>query len=74
MSVDEVVVNLVEPGFVKGTALHRDASVVSKVFMSLFKAMTARTVEVGASTYLDASIVKGKESHGGILTNWEIAP
>ncbi|OQV02388.1 hypothetical protein CLAIMM_07593 [Cladophialophora immunda] len=74
VSADNVVVNLVEPGFVKGTDLHRDRSIPAKVFMSFFKAAAARTVKVGASTYLDASIVKGKESHGCILMNWEIAP
>ncbi|KEF57425.1 uncharacterized protein A1O9_05342 [Exophiala aquamarina CBS 119918] len=74
VSADDVVVNLVEPGFVKGTNLHRDASVAGQVLMGAFKAATARTVEVGASTYLDASIVKGKESHGCILMNWEVAP
>lgn len=74
VSADDVVINLVEPGFVKGTELHRDISVASRLLMGVFKATTARTVKVGASTYLDASIVKGKESHGCILTNWEIAP
>lgn len=74
VSANDVVVNLVEPGFVKGTNLHRDASAAGQVLMGAFKAATARTVKVGASTYLDASIVKGKESHGCILMNWEVAP
>lgn len=74
VSADDVVINLVEPGFVKGTELHSDRPAITKLFMGLFKAAAARTVKVGASTYLDASIVKGKESHGCVLTNWEIAP
>jgi NAD(P)-dependent dehydrogenase (short-subunit alcohol dehydrogenase family) len=74
VSADDVVVNLVEPGFVKGTELHSDMSVAGRAFMKLFKATTARTVKVGASTYLDASILKGKESHGCVLMNWGIAP
>lgn len=74
VSPDDVVVNLVEPGFIKGTQLHRNRSVAAKVFMSLFGALAARTVKVGASTYIDASIVKGKDSHGCILMNWEVAP
>jgi len=74
VSADDVVVNLVEPGFIKGTNLHRDASAAGQVLMGVFKAATARPVKVGASTYLDASILKGKESHGCILMNWEIAP
>lgn len=74
VSADDVVVNLVEPGFIKGTELHRDRSVASRMFMSLLQAAAARTVKVGVSTYIDASIVKGKESHGCILMNWGISP
>ena len=74
VSADDVVVNLVEPGFVKGTDLHRNRSIGAKAFMSLFSAAAARTVKVGASTYLDASVMKGQESHGCVLMNWEIAP
>ncbi|KAH8653873.1 hypothetical protein BX600DRAFT_501388 [Xylariales sp. PMI_506] len=74
VSADSVVLNLVEPGFVKGTELHSDRSISARAFMSLLKAAAARTVKVGASTYLDAAVVKGKESHGCILTNWDIAP
>lgn len=74
VSADDVVINLVEPGFIKGTDLHRDRSVASKVAMGVFSAVTARSVKLGVSTYIDATVVKGKESHGCILANWEIAP
>ncbi|EON98872.1 putative short-chain dehydrogenase reductase family protein [Phaeoacremonium minimum UCRPA7] len=74
VSANDVVVNLVEPGFIKGTALHSDRPVATKVFMGLFMAAAARPVQVGASTYIDASILKGEESHGCILMNWEISP
>ena len=74
ISAEQVVVNMVEPGFIKGTDLHRDRSAGAKMFVGLFKAAAARSVQVGASTYVDACAVQGKESHGCILTNWEIAP
>ncbi|KAF2002142.1 NAD(P)-binding protein [Amniculicola lignicola CBS 123094] len=74
VSADDVVVNLVEPGFIKGTALHRDVPAFVKPFMYLFKASSARTMKVGASTYIDAVAVKGKESHGCCLMNWDITP
>ena len=74
VSAQDVVVNLVEPGFVKGTELHSDRPAVTKLFMGLFKAAAARTVKVGASTYIDATVVKGKESHGCVLMNWQISP
>lgn len=71
---DDVVVNLVEPGFVKGTALHAARPTGARLLVGALAAAAARTVQVGASTYLDASAVKGKESHGCILANWEVAP
>ena len=74
VSANHVVVNLVEPGFIKGTELQRELPVVAKVAMGIFKAAAARTVKVGVTTYLDAVVVKGKESHGCILMNWEISP
>lgn len=74
ISADDVVVNLVEPGFIKGTELHRDIPFLAKVGLNIFKTISARNVKLGASTYLDAAIVKGKESHGSILMNWDIFP
>ncbi|KAL1595974.1 hypothetical protein SLS60_009664, partial [Paraconiothyrium brasiliense] len=74
VSAEDVVVNMVEPGFVKGTDLHRDRSFSTRIAVGLLKTVAARSVAVGASAYVDACAVKGKESHGCILTNWEIAP
>jgi hypothetical protein len=31
-------------------------------------------VEVGSSTYVDAAVVKGKESHGCYVMDWKILP
>ncbi|KAE8342847.1 hypothetical protein BDV24DRAFT_173547 [Aspergillus arachidicola] len=74
VSADDVVVNLVDPGFTKGTQLQRDVSGVVSLAMSLAKVATARTVRDGASTYLDATVVKGKESHGCFVMDWQIRP
>ncbi|KAJ5675566.1 hypothetical protein N7462_008463 [Penicillium macrosclerotiorum] len=74
VSAEDVIVNMVEPGFVKGTELQRDAPMAVKIFLNTLKAVSARTVKVGASTYLDASIVKKKDTHGSLLMNWDIAP
>ena len=74
VSADDVVVNLVEPGFIKGTELQRDIPFLAKVGLNIFKAISARNVKLGASTYLDAAVGKGKESHGSILMNWDIFP
>ncbi|KIX02097.1 uncharacterized protein Z518_08036 [Rhinocladiella mackenziei CBS 650.93] len=74
VSADDVIVNLVEPGFIKGTALHRNIPGLVVALLRLLQAATARRVEDGATTYLDATVAKGKESHGCYLADWEIRP
>ncbi|VDC04947.1 unnamed protein product [Peniophora sp. CBMAI 1063] len=71
---EDVVVNLVDPGLVKNTDLQRGAPFLIDAFFTSFKAIFGRTVPVGASTYVDAVAVKGKESHGCFLSNWKISP
>ncbi|KAE8390896.1 hypothetical protein BDV23DRAFT_183017 [Aspergillus alliaceus] len=74
VSADDVVVNVVDPGFTKGTELQREASGPLSVVFSIAKASTARTIKDGASTYVDATVVKGKESHGCFVMDWQIKP
>ncbi|KAI4869234.1 NAD(P)-binding protein [Hypoxylon rubiginosum] len=74
VSADDVIVNLVCPGYVKGTDLSRDVHILLKPLGILFGAIFARNVTDGASTYLDAAFVKGKESHGSFLMSWKVTP
>lgn len=74
VSADDVVVNLVDPGFVNGTSLSRDLSPVVSVLMAAWKHVAARSLKVGASTYVDAAVLKGKESHGSYIMSWKISP
>ncbi|KAI1802393.1 NAD(P)-binding protein [Daldinia bambusicola] len=74
VSADDVIVNLVCPGFVKGTDLGRDASVFVRPLIALSAAVAARSTRDGASTYLDAALVKGRESHCSFLMSWKVSP
>ncbi|PVH70337.1 putative short-chain dehydrogenase/reductase family protein [Cadophora sp. DSE1049] len=74
VSADDVIVNIVDPGYVKGTESVRRMPRITALVARGFAAVTGRTVEVGASTYIDAVAVKGKESHGCFLTSWRIHP
>lgn len=71
---DDVVVNLVEPGLVKGTGLHRDARGLVGLFFDAWKGFWGRTLDDGAWTYVDAAVVQGKDSHGCFLMDWKIHP
>ncbi|RFU35543.1 hypothetical protein B7463_g764, partial [Scytalidium lignicola] len=61
---EETIVNLVEPGLCKGTKLFREANVVQAAVFWVLKAVAAKSVEDGAWEYIDAAVIKGKESHG----------
>ena len=74
VSADDVVVNVVDPGFVKGTSLTRDLSFLQSAIMTPWKHIAARSLNIGASTYIDAAVVKGKESHGCYIMSWNISP
>jgi len=74
LNADDVVVNLVEPGMCKGSGLHRDAKGIVGFILDAWKGVAGRTLEDGAWTYVDAAVVKGKESHGCFLMDWEIHP
>jgi NAD(P)-dependent dehydrogenase (short-subunit alcohol dehydrogenase family) len=74
VSADQVVVNIVDPGYVKGTESVSKMPAVTALMAKSFAAVTGRTVEVGASTYVDAAVVKGEESHCCFLTSWRIHP
>ncbi|KAM0438581.1 hypothetical protein ACHAPT_001333 [Fusarium lateritium] len=74
VSREDVLVNLADPGLVKDTALQNFAPWVVVAFFYIFKAIFGRSLPVGASTYVDAVAVKGKESHGCFVSNWKIAP
>jgi NAD(P)-dependent dehydrogenase (short-subunit alcohol dehydrogenase family) len=71
---DEVVINLVEPGLTKGTSLFRNIDGLMGLAFGLFKASAARPVATAALTYIDATVVKGKESHGSFLVDCKIFP
>ncbi|TRX96931.1 hypothetical protein FHL15_002237 [Xylaria flabelliformis] len=74
VSADDVVVNLADPAWCKGTGLSRDASAPLRAGAKVFGALTGRTQRVGASCFVDALVNKGKESHGCFLMSWQIHP
>ncbi|KAF4977656.1 hypothetical protein FZEAL_5846 [Fusarium zealandicum] len=71
---EDVVVNLVDPGLVKGTSLDRNFNFVFNAIVTAIKFVVARTKEQGASTFVNAAVVQGKESHGCYIQDWKIFP
>ncbi|KAM7191690.1 hypothetical protein V8F33_008786 [Rhypophila sp. PSN 637] len=69
-----VVVNVVCPGYCKGSGLHRDSEGLVGMLLAASKSLTGRTPEEGAMSYVDAVVVKGKESHGCFLLDCKVMP
>lgn len=74
VKAQDVIVNIVDPGLVAATALHRSFSGIGSAVFAAAKSLTARSVEHGAWTYIDAVAVKGEDSHGGFIVDWELHP
>ncbi|KAH7386296.1 putative short-chain dehydrogenase/reductase family protein [Cadophora sp. MPI-SDFR-AT-0126] len=71
---EDAIVNLIQPGLCKGTRLFREAPLVMTVIFSVVKFFTALTVEEGAWLYVDAVVLRGKESHGCFVSEGKIQP
>lgn len=71
---EDVVVNLVDPGLCKGTSLHRNLSTAHGILFWVMKSLLGRTMRAGSSTYIDAAVVQGPESHGSYIMDWKIYP
>jgi NAD(P)-dependent dehydrogenase (short-subunit alcohol dehydrogenase family) len=69
-----VIVNLVDPGLCKGSGLFRNVTGIQSIIWAIVKSATGRTLEVGSSAYVDAAVVKGKETHGCFVMDWQIRP
>lgn len=74
ISANDVIVNLADPAWCKGTELTRSAPAAVRAGTKIFAALTGRTAKVGASCFVDAVVNKGKESHGCFLMSWQIHP
>jgi len=69
---EDVIVNLVDPGLVKGTGLHRDLTGMASFFFATAKNLFGRKMRDGASTLVDAAVVKGDETHGCYIQDWRV--
>ncbi|KAL3443900.1 hypothetical protein BJX65DRAFT_320347 [Aspergillus insuetus] len=78
VSADDVTINLTNPGLTDGTSINTETfskfNPVLRAIASRMKGFMARTIEDGASTYIYATVLQGKESHGSYVSDWKIQP
>lgn len=71
VSADQVIVNSVGPGLIKGTDLHRDIGFLMRGFMKLLN-NAGHTPQEAAWLYIDAVTAQGKETHGSFVKNFRL--
>ena len=71
---NEVVVNIVTPGFCYGSELHRSLDGMLGTIFGAVKRILGRSSPTGARTLVHAAVAAGKGSHGKYLMDQRIAP
>ncbi|KAI9154969.1 Short chain dehydrogenase virL [Paramyrothecium foliicola] len=74
VSPDDVLINVANPGMTRDTSFFRESSAIQVVLMGIAQRLFARSVDVAATIYLDATLVQDKRSHGSFLSDWAIKP
>lgn len=71
VSADKVIVNNLCPGMV-ATDFDKNLGFALKGLMAVVRKIRARSVETGARTYVYATSVAGKESHGAFISSNQV--
>lgn len=74
VSADDVVVNVVDPTFTPGTSFFRELPRLARILMWPLVTVLGTSVNNAAWRYVDAVAVRGRPSHGSLISDWEISP
>ena len=74
VSPADVVVNVVDPTFTPGTSFFRELPWLMRLVLWPLTSLTGTSVNNAAWRYVDAVAVRGKPSHGSLISDWEISP
>ncbi|KAF5984210.1 retinol dehydrogenase 11 [Fusarium coicis] len=73
VKAEDVIVNLVDPGLVGGTSLTRgQGNIIIRYIFAFVNWIAARSIKNGASTFVQAGVVMGEETHGSYIMDWRI--
>ncbi|KAI1489085.1 putative short-chain dehydrogenase/reductase family protein [Biscogniauxia mediterranea] len=71
---NDVLVNMVNPGLTRGTDIKRELPSVYGAVLTMLYLVVGRSAAVAATTYVDAVVAHGPETHGCFLGDWGIKP
>lgn len=69
---DDVVVNVADPGFVRGTSFDRTVPTVTRVITGAIRGTIGRSLRAGVWNFVDAAVLEPKTSHGSWIYNWQV--
>ncbi|RSL52511.1 hypothetical protein CEP54_010851 [Fusarium duplospermum] len=71
---DDVIVNVVDPSFTSGTSFFRNLPLLVRAMTWPLTKALGTSVNDAAWRYVDGAVARGKESHGSLISDWEIHP
>ncbi|KAH8200632.1 hypothetical protein TruAng_005169 [Truncatella angustata] len=71
---NNVLVNMVNPDMTRGTNIKRELPSLYGAIMAMLYLVVGRSVVVAATTYADAVVAHGPETHGCFIGDWVIKP
>ncbi|KAJ4157692.1 hypothetical protein NW754_009340 [Fusarium falciforme] len=71
---DDVIVNVVDPSFTPGTSFFRSLPLLMRAMAWPLTKALGTTVNNAAWRYVDGAVARGEESHGSLISDWEIHP
>ncbi|KAI8669635.1 hypothetical protein NCS57_00778900 [Fusarium keratoplasticum] len=71
---DDVIVNVVDPSFTPGTSFFRNLPLLMRAMAWPLTKALGTTVNNAAWRYVDGAVARGEESHGSLISDWEIHP
>ncbi|UPL00933.1 hypothetical protein LCI18_011867 [Fusarium solani-melongenae] len=71
---DDVIVNVVDPSFTPGTSFFRNLPLLMRAMAWPLTKALGTTVNNAAWRYVDGAVARGEDSHGSLISDWEIHP
>jgi hypothetical protein len=74
VNAEDDVVNVVDPTFTPGTSFFRELPLLARLAFWPLLTLVGTSVNNAGWRYVDAVAVRGKASHGSLISDWEISP
>jgi NAD(P)-dependent dehydrogenase (short-subunit alcohol dehydrogenase family) len=70
----KTIVNVIDPTFTPGTGFFRQIPTLMRVILWPIVTLIGTSVNNAGWRYFDGAVARGEESHGSLISDWEISP